>query len=79
MKKSNKKKSQHRLGAHLKNVKRKRKRKALFEFNGMVRPFKIQRQIEEFQRQQEEAAKAAEAEKAVEESTEEATEEKVEA
>ena len=78
MKKSNKKKSQHRLGAHLKNVKRKRKRKALFEFNGMVRPFKIQRQIEEFQRQQQEAAKAAEAEKAVEQSTE-TTEEKVEA
>jgi hypothetical protein len=74
MKKSNKKKSQHRLGAQLKNLKRKRKRKALLEFNGMVRPFKIQRQIQEFQKQQEEAAKAAEAEKATEE-----TEEKVEA
>lgn len=74
MKKNNKEKSQRRLGTHLKNVKRKRKRKALLEFNGMVRPFKIQRQIEEFQKQQEEAAKAAEAEKATEEK-----EEKVEA
>lgn len=75
MKKNNKQKSQRRLGSHLKNVKRKRRAKALQEFNDMVRPFKIKQQYEEFMRQQEEAAKAAEAEKV----TKETTEEKVEA
>lgn len=71
MKKNNKRVSQRRLGAHLKNVKRKRKRKALFEFNGIVRPFKIQRQIEEFQKQQAEAAAKSEEETKQEEQTEE--------
>jgi len=74
MKKNNKERSQRRLGAHLKNVKRKRKRKSLLEFNNMVRPFKIQRQIEEFQRQQAEAAAKAEEETKQQETTEEKAE-----